>query len=350
MKKERILGLDIIKAVAALFVVSIHQIGQTHAMAMDLNDARSFLIILFRYTVMSCVPLFIMATGYFQCRKTPDKRFYKGIIPVIVTYLFTTAVCVIVQFAQGDTAPWDKVIVRTLNFTQNGYAWYVEMYITLYLLIPFINMALGKTKKQRLLLIGLLFLSTIAPSIPIAFSTDRYWLDLFPNYWDICYPLFYYAVGAYIREYSPKMNKGVNILLFIAAMLLPTVTEFVQAGGGEFVDYVFNGFNSFSACLIAVLIFMLFYDVNVKIIPARTFIISVSNCTLELYLFSFSVELILYPWFEKHFGEYFPMRLWVMIAAVFISSYILALAAKAIFAMFKRAKNTVTTRQISVSR
>ena len=341
MKKERILGLDIIKALAALFVVSIHQIAQTHAMAMNLNDVRAFVIMLFRYTVMSCVPLFIMATGYFQCRKTADKRFYKGIIPIIVTYLFTTAVCVIVQFAQGDTAPWDKVIVRTLNFTQNGYAWYVEMFVTLYLLIPFINMALGNTKKQRRLLIWLLFFSTIAPSIPIAFSTYRYWLDLFPNYWDICYPLFYYAVGAYIREYSPKINKGANVLLLIAAMLLPTVTEFIHAGGGEFVDYVFNGFNSLSACLIAVLIFMLFYDVNIKSKPVRKLITSVSNCTLELYLLSFSVELVLYPWFEKHFGTSFPFRLWIMIAAVFIVSYASALVTKAIFKLFKRTKITV---------
>ena len=345
MKKERILGLDIIKALAALFVVSIHQLGQTHILAMNLNDARAFLIMMFRYTVMSCVPMFIMATGYFQCRKTADKKFYKGIIPVLITYLFTTAVCVLVQFKSGDTAPWDKVIVRTLNFTQNGYAWYVEMYITLYLLIPFINMALGKTKKQHLLLLGLLALATIVPSLPIAFSTDRYWLDLFPNYWDICYPLFYYAAGAYIREYSPKLNKGLNVILLIAAMLLPTVTEFIHAGGGEFVDYVFNGFNSLSACLIAILIFMLFHDVNIKCKPARKFIISVSSCTLELYLLSFVAELAIYPLVERHFGTEFPLRLWIMIAVIFTVSYVLALITKIIFALCGQAKKAVVKRK-----
>ena len=36
MKKERIAGIDIVKTIAAVFVVSIHQIAQTHIMAVYL--------------------------------------------------------------------------------------------------------------------------------------------------------------------------------------------------------------------------------------------------------------------------------------------------------------------------
>ena len=66
MKKERIIGIDIIKSIAILFVVIIHQIARTHVMAMNLDNAGAFMIIMLRYTVMSCVPMFIIATGYFQ--------------------------------------------------------------------------------------------------------------------------------------------------------------------------------------------------------------------------------------------------------------------------------------------
>ncbi len=336
MKKERIAGIDIIKALAALFVVSIHQLGQTHILAMDMAGARAFVIMLYRYMVMSCVPLFIMATGYLQCRKTADKRFYRGIIPVIVTYLFTTVICVGVGYLLGDEMTVGSVIVKTLNFTQNGYAWYVEMFIGLYLMIPFINMACGGTKRQRLIFIGVLAFLTILPSVPIVFSTDNYWFDITPDYWSAFYPVLYYAAGAYIREYQPKINKGINLLLIAAAILMPTATEFIKAGGGEFVDYVFNGFNSLSAFLIAVFIFLFFYNMDIKCKPIKAVVVSVSSCTLELYLLSFLVERGAYSFFNGHFGTAFPLRLWVMIAVVFVGSYAAALVVKGIYAIVGR--------------
>lgn len=331
MKKNRIAGIDMIKALAALFVVSIHQLGQTHILAMDMAGARAFVIMLYRYTVMSCVPLFIMATGYLQCRKTADRRFYKGIIPIIITYLFTTAVCIAAGYYLGDEMTVGGVIVKTLNFTQNGYAWYVEMFIGLYLMIPFLNMALGQTKRQRLIFIGVLAFLTILPSVPIIFSTDKLWLDVTPDYWSAFYPVLYYAAGAYIREYQPKINKAVNALILAAAILMPTAAEFIKAGGGEFVDYVFNGFNSLSAFLISLFIFLLLYDTDIRFKPLKVLTVSVSACTLELYLLSFTAERFLYRWFDSHFGTAFPMRLWVMIAAVFVCSYAAALVEKGIF-------------------
>lgn len=336
MKKERIAGIDIIKALAAVFVVSIHQLGQTHILAMNMSGARSFIIMLYRYMVMSCVPLFIMATGYLQCKKVADKRFYKGIIPIIITYLFTTAVCVIAGLCLGDELTVGGVIIKTLNFTQNGYAWYVEMFIGLYLMIPFINMALGQTKRQRLTLIGVLAFLTILPSVPIIFSTDKYWLDITPDYWSAFYPVLYYATGAYIREFQPKLNKGINILLILAAIILPTATEFIKAGGGEFVDYIFNGFNSLSAFFIATFIFTLLYNTDIKSKPIKAIVVSISSCTLELYLLSFIVERGAYSFFSKHFGDAFPLRLWVMIAVVFGVSYVLALIVKVLFITVKK--------------
>ena len=82
MKKERIAGIDIVKTIAAVFVVSIHQIAQTHIMAVNLSGAAPFALVMFRYIVMACVPLFIMSTGYKKINKEPTKKFYLGILPI----------------------------------------------------------------------------------------------------------------------------------------------------------------------------------------------------------------------------------------------------------------------------
>lgn len=336
MKKDRIAGLDIIKAVASLFVVSIHQIARTGAIDGNLDGAGAFLVMMFRYTVMSCVPLFIMITGYLQCHKKPSAKFYKGIIPVFMTYVVSTAICVIIQAALGDELNIERVIVNTLNYTQNEYAWYVEMFVGLYLLIPFINMMLGETKRQRLLFISVMAVLAMAPSIPRSLSPLDHWMDLLPDYWLNCYPIFYYAIGAYIREYEPKLKKGVNILLLAAAMLFPTVVQFIQAHGGEFMDYVFNGFFSASAFVIALLIFLLLYDTDIKPRPVKAVVTSVASCSLELYLLSFILERLIYSyWLDPKYGTEYPGRLAVMIAAVFVCSYLAAILQKLFTALVK---------------
>lgn len=351
MKKERIAGVDIVKSLAAVFVISIHQIGMTHVMDMTLTGARPFIIVLYRYLVMSCVPLFLLATGYLQCNKKADKRFYLGVVPIIASYLFSSifAVWVNVRMA-GESFHLGWSIIHILNFTENNYAWYVEMFIGLYLVIPFLNMAYRAIPNRRLklTLIGILIFLTAAPSIPLVFNTKEFYFDILPDYWTIAYPVTYYLVGVYFREYQPEMKKGLNLVLIAAAALIPTMIEFVVAQGGYFDDYayIFNGFNSMSACVIAVLIFQLFYRTDIRFRPAKAMVRSVSVATLEIYLLSNLVEKCVYPIIPQSI----PARLAVMIAVVFVLSFIAAKVQRGIFWCAQRAWSAaVPRRDTSVS-
>lgn len=334
MKKERIAGIDIVKTLAVIFVISIHQIGMTHILAMDMAGARSFIIMVYRYTVMSCVPLFLMATGYLQRKKEPTKRFYKGLIPIIASYLFSSVLAVWVNVNVVGKG-WDLwySIIHILNFTENNYAWYVEMFIGLYLLIPFLNKmynAIEKKSEKKLLIFILMFL-TVSPSIFLIFNDDKYYYDIMPDYWTIMYPITYYMLGAYFNEYKPRINKLVNMVLILCAALFPTIIEFAVAKGGEFVDHIMNGFNSLSAMLIAIFVFMFFYDLDIKAKPVKTVVRDISVASLEIYLLSNLVEKCLYP----HIPDNTPMRLPLMIILVFIGSYIAAKIQRVIFRFIK---------------
>lgn len=323
MEKKRIAGIDIIKCLAVIFVMSIHQIGMTHVQAMNLVGTRAFIIMLYRYIVMSCVPLFMMTTGYLQSKKEPNTKFYKGIIPILVTYIITSAAIAFINIRFTDeTFNIKGIIIRILNFTENNYAWYVEMFIGLYLLIPFINKMYHaiNTKRQKQLLLYILVFLTVCPTMLFMCNSEDYYYDVFPDYWTEIYPITYYLLGAYIKEYKPKINKILNLFLILLAGLFPNIIEFIKADGGTFVADVFNGFNSLSAFFIAYTIFLFFYDTDINIKPIKLIVRDISVSTLEIYLWSNGIEKILYP----KIPDNFPMRLPAMIIIIFVCSYITA--------------------------
>lgn len=332
VKRERIAGIDIVKTLAAVFVVCIHQIGQTHIMALSLVGAAPFALVMFRYLVMACVPLFLMATGYLQLNKEPTKKFYLGLLPIAASYLFSSifAVWVNVRMA-GEQFHLGWSIIHILNFTENNYAWYVEMFIGLYLIIPFLNKAYHGIEKKstKQLMIAILVFLTILSNLPLIFNTKTFYFDIMPDYWAAMYPVTYYFIGAYFREYRPRINKALNVLLIAVCAFIPSAIEFFVARGGVFDDYayIFNGFNSLSACAIAALVFMLFYDVDFKNRAAKAAVRSVSVASLELYLWSNLVEKCVYP----NLDVPHPWKLPVMIAVVFILSLVCAKAQRALF-------------------
>lgn len=333
MKQGRIAGIDIVKVVAIFFVITIHTMGQTHILAMDMHGLRAFAIIFIRYLVMSCVPLFLMITGYLQSKKTVSGKFYKGILPILATYLFVSifSVWYNISVAQMDLGV-RGTLISVLNFTANNYAWYVEMFIGLFLVIPFLNGAFHSQDKawKKLLLIAILACFTVLPTLYLTFPSD-YTYDIVPDYWTICYPITYYFIGMYFRDYQPKLNKLVNIVFIILASLVPTLLEFIAADGGPFADYVMNGFNSVSAFVIALLVFWLLYDLDLSVRPIRLLVSDVAKCSLSIYLFSNLVEKILYA----HTPAAFPLRLPIMVLLVFVFSYAAAKVQDLVFAVIR---------------
>lgn len=102
------------------------------------------------------------------------------------------------------------------------YGWYIEMWIGLFLLTPFLNILYRHipNQKQKLVLLGTLFLITALPD-----WTNRYGLHLVPEFWVNCFPLFFYFAGAYIREYQPSISKyggGWPFLVFAFSPLFST--------------------------------------------------------------------------------------------------------------------------------
>lgn len=138
--KQRNVNLDIIRCVAVLFVLSVHALDNLGFYDFACTGKRMLVLCMLRVIFMSCVPLFMMLTGYLMNQKTLSLKYYKGIKRTYCIYVLISICCIAFRvLVEGEVFWKRKMLLRIFDFTADTYAWYVEMYIGLFLLIPFLN-------------------------------------------------------------------------------------------------------------------------------------------------------------------------------------------------------------------
>lgn len=87
--KLRILGLDIIRSLAILFVIAGHFfVLHTPFRSTNFEGLSLFLQAGLIPLFQTGVPLFIMLTGYLNTNKVSEKKYYRGIWKVLIAYVF----------------------------------------------------------------------------------------------------------------------------------------------------------------------------------------------------------------------------------------------------------------------
>lgn len=153
--KKRNINIDLIKCVAVFSVISVHFFANVGLYKNVINSTNMYIGIFFRTLFMICVPLFIITTGYLMKNKTLSKKYYLGVLRVLIIYLLDAFIYLGYNtIYNGESFSIRHIIKSILNF-DIGYSWYIKMYLGLFLLIPFINLIYNnlKNKKQKQVLI-----------------------------------------------------------------------------------------------------------------------------------------------------------------------------------------------------
>ena len=295
MTNNRILGLDILRAWAIFCVIAGHFFMNTRFQQHTFEGLSMFVQGSIKFLFGMGVPLFIMLTGFLNCRKDISKRYYCGGLRVIGLYLFWSVItCLYLIIYQGGVI--ESAVMGILSFSTIRYGWYIEMWIGLFLLVPFLNILWWNcpSKKHKLLLIGTLFSIT---SVPI--FTNRYGVQLTPDYWRACYPLLFYFVGAYIREYQLRINKWWWLIIVGICLVNPLFnTLFVKEH--SMIQVTGDPSGIFGA-LLAILFFLLCYKVDISTKSIRALTTTISRSALDMYLCSYLFDAVLYPIFKGIF-------------------------------------------------
>ncbi len=334
MKNQRIASLDLVRTVAIFFVVLLHSVSLNGALGEDMNTVWWSVNLYIRHLSFCCVPIFIILSGYLQRNKGFSLIYYKGIIPIGLSYILISLLSLAAKAISSPeiTLTPAYVIARLLDFTANDYAWYFEMYVGLFLLIPFLNSMYnglnGKNSKLALIL-TLSFLTLMSETLKGfsgAYSPNGGGvIDIIPDFFASLYPLTYYFIGAYFAEYKPfsKTRRSVRLILALLMPALPSALCYAYSHiRASYAWYMMNGFNTLTVALTAISVFALLYDIEIKNSLICKCVGVISGCTFEIYLYSFIFDSFCYAYFRHHHV--------IMIAVVFVGSFIAAFLTKLI--------------------
>ncbi len=305
-------GLDLIRCLALLFVVTFHSFLYNGYYYAPQTGVLMWLAGSFRWLSVSCIGLFLMLTGYLKSENTSIRSCYRGLLSVGLGYLLAAFITIPIRhFEFGAVHTFSEWLTKLFDFSALYYGWYVEMYLGLVLIIPFINMALKQITETKHLLCfagAMLVLTALSGATP--------WV-IFPDHWRVTYPITYYVLGAVVRRLQPKINPflGIGLALTMSAVLGAFT---VCSTDGQLKEALKWEFADIWIVFIVMCLFISLYRVNIPSVIGQALAIGSSGCYggyLLSHLFDAWVY-NLYPQFKN------PEKYIVMFICVTIPIYL----------------------------
>ncbi len=316
-------GPDIIRVTAILFVIAGHFLFlHTPFRQIPVTNINLLLQSVCMSIFYVSVPLFIILTGYFNSYKSyKDISFktYKPLGKVIGAYLVYAVISVLYkELHLGEHHSVREYVLMLFNYTISPYCWYIELYISLFMFMPFINILMNSlgTKRNHLMFVAACLFCGFMPML-----FNRAGVQVFPQLFSIVPSIIgYYAIGFYIAVHRPQFNKWLLTGVILALGSLDGIVAYLTHG-----KFVFVGGNIYSLyyAAIATAIFLLFYNIDVHSKALK----KASLYTLDVYLCCWIFDSLYYPWFKSHFyrtQEQFFLYILIIVPAVYLSSLIIA--------------------------
>lgn len=298
-------ALDITRCTALLCVITIHFFLYSGFWDIIIVGPRLYGFTILRSISTVCVPLFLLLSGYLMKNKQPNRSYYKKLIRTYGIYCLASFCSYL--FTCYRTSPdlhtfrFSQMLLQTIRFQACTYAWYMDMYWGLFLLIPFLNILYHglptRKAKQKLLLVLLILTSfphltnacSYVHGIGWVLSTSMQLQDgLLPTWWTRLYPIMYYYLGAYLHDYPLKLSRKKNALYTLAAFILIGTFNYAVSYGKQFVDGSWHAWGSPLVVLQTVLFFNLMVQGDYRRLPSGccTALAYISKLSFGAYLVS----------------------------------------------------------------
>lgn len=290
---RRDFGLDLVRAAAGILTLSVHFFLNSGFYETPVTGKTMLAACMVRMLCMTCVPLFLLLTGYTCVGRKWSKGYYRKLLPVLFTYLLAGAACLAFRvFRQGERFGLWGIVRQFTVYAAAPYGWYVEMYIGLFLLSPFFNAAWHALEDRGK---GALVL-TLAGLTALPGAVNQY-RELLPAWWVGVYPLTYYALGAWLREH-PLRRKGWQLLAcWLGLAGLVGLKGYRTAGGGTYLWLPEDQWGSLALTLESACLFSCLRRAKGERVPGplRRCVTRAAGLALPMYLTSYIADQIVYP-------------------------------------------------------
>lgn len=297
MEQKYSFGLDLTRCAAVILVLAVHFFLNNGFYSEPFSGAGMAVSAVFRMAFMTCVPLFMVLSGYLCIDRRWSRGYLRGLLPVVLTYLLAAAVCLLFRMLYMRQAfSLGGLVKSVLNFSAAPYGWYVEMYIGLFLLMPFVNAAWHSLEERgKRALVVVLVTLTVLPTFVNQMG------QILPDWWTGIYPLTYYVMGARLRERPLRCGTGWLLMGWLGLSVLMGVGQFAYQNlampGAAFQVAAGNYWGSLVTLMETVCLFSLLSRVKENRCPGgvRRIIARVARLSLPIYLMSYITDQIIYP-------------------------------------------------------
>ena len=308
--ESRNIGMDMLRGIALFSVIGVHFFRSAGFYKEIISGPRMAVMVLMRSSFMVCVPLFLMLSGYLLNGKKLSAAYYLRIVRILFIYVVASICCILYRiYIRKEGLSFSVAVLGLLNFSSAPYSWYIEMYIGLFLLIPFLNILYNglSGRNQRKWLVATLLILTAAPSVFNIFrisglswwavpSSSKEYHKLVPQWWNSIYPITYYFLGCYIKENPLPIKKTTNFILIMLAFCFAGCFNYYRSYNSVFVDGAWATWGSALITVQTVLVFSAFQKMDTQKVPAgiKSMIVKISEWSLGAYLISWVFDDIIY--------------------------------------------------------
>ena len=287
-------GPDLVRSIACFFVVGAHFYLNMGYYDEPMAGTKMFVMTALRWLFVTAVPLFFMLTGYFKKNKTANRGHYMALIPLTVSYVvISVAKMILYNRLYGKIYGIREMFVNLGNYQ---IAWYMGLYLCVFLLIPFLNKAwyaLDK-REQNILLATLAFLCTIYPV----------WNYVAPSYFIGIYPVLFYFLGIAVRDRKIRPNRWILAAVLVATVAVEAFISMKFTSTGVFdwnlISTADGTYGTLFISICTVCIFLMFYDVTIRSKPIAKILAAISSVSFEIYLFAGAYDTIIYQYLKRY--------------------------------------------------
>lgn len=355
---NRNIGLDVIRCIALFCVISVHFFLNNGFYDEPVIGFPMYVMVLMRNSFMVCVPLFMLLTGYLIRSTEVSRNYYFKLEKVISIYLLSSFACAVYKMCLKDSfsavlRSFLGAVIGLFSFETAPYSWYIEMYIGLFLLIPFLNILYAglHTQQEKKILIATFVFLTAIPGIANIFclagpswwllpsSADNYY-NILPQWWTKLYPITYFYIGRYLREYPLCLRAKTKLLLLTISTLAIGTFNYYRSYNSTFIWGTWQDYGSLLILIQAILLFSLFSDLDYSRISSgwKNVLSTISEISLGAYLVSWIFDQIFYPLLNDAVPTMASRLPWffVLVPAVFLCSVCLSWILNQIYLFCKK--------------
>lgn len=314
-------NVELLRIFAIMGVVVLHYNGYFALSLVEPNSLNFYILIFLEGLFICAVNLFVLISGYFLSSTT--KRKSVKAIELVVQVIAMSAVTYIVSFIISHHFSFKGL---ALSLVPNNY--FVTLYITLYLISPYINLALSRlSEKFFLVLLAVLFvLFAVWPTVMdvIVELTGKNYNGLYTTNsggsqfgYSIINFVLMYITGAFLRRKAPVVKKRFCILGIVLTAVLIFIWQL-------YMPSIARAYCNPLVVLLAVLVFLLFRGFNFKSRLINTLSKSSFTCFLihGIFLSRIKIEL---------FVNASPILLLLHILASAVAIYLVSFVVWAIY-------------------